>query len=94
MLDKALKLQMQYRDANPDKVMGVQDFNSNKQIMDNLRENIDGINYIWCKTTPYGENGLKRVINIFSFLKKVKQLRSEFVKQFKPDLVIASSKYK
>ena len=60
---------------------------------DYLRENIDGINYIWCKTTPYGENGLKRVINIFSFLKKVKQLKAEFVKQFKPDLVIASSTY-
>lgn len=60
---------------------------------DYLRENIDGIDYIWCKTTPYGENGLKRVINIFSFLKKVKQLKSEFVKQFKPDMVIASSTY-
>ena len=33
-----------------------------------LHETIDGINYIWCRTVPYGENGLKRVINIFSFL--------------------------
>lgn len=60
---------------------------------DYVRENIDGIEYIWCKTTPYGENGIKRVINIFSFLKKVKRLKAEFVKQFKPDLVIASSTY-
>ena len=60
---------------------------------DYVRENIDGIEYIWCKTTSYGENGLKRVINIFSFLKKVKRLKAEFVKQFKPDLVIASSTY-
>lgn len=60
---------------------------------DYVRENIDGIEYIWCKTTPYGENGLKRVINIFSFLKKVKRLKSEFVQQFKPNLVIASSTY-
>lgn len=60
---------------------------------DYVRENIDGIEYIWCKTTPYGENGLKRVINIFSFLKKVKRLKAEFVNQFKPDLVIASSTY-
>ena len=36
---------------------------------DYLHETIDGIEYIWCRTTPYGENGLKRVINIFSFSK-------------------------
>lgn len=64
-----------------------------KENEDFLRENIDGIEYIWCKTTPYGENGLKRVVNIFSFLKKVRQLKPAFVNKFKPDLVIASSTY-
>lgn len=60
---------------------------------DYLHETIDGIEYIWCRTTPYGENGLKRVINIFSFLNKVKLLKNKLVHQFKPDLVIASSTY-
>lgn len=56
-----------------------------------LFENIDGINYIWCKTSEYQENGVKRVINIFSFLKQVYKLK--LAKKIKPDLVIASSTY-
>src|SRR5579862_4048776 len=29
------------------------------------QQNIDGINYIWCKTPSYSENGIMRVVNIF-----------------------------
>ena len=57
-----------------------------------ITQYIDGIKYIWCKTIPYQANGIKRVINIFSFLHKVKKLIHELV-AFKPDLVIASSTY-
>jgi glycosyltransferase involved in cell wall biosynthesis len=60
---------------------------------DYLSEHIDGIEYIWCRTTPYGENGFKRVINIFSFLNKVKALKNKLVTEFRPNLVIASSTY-
>lgn len=60
---------------------------------DYLTEVVDGITYIWGKTTPYGENGLKRVINIFSFLNKVRALKNQLVSKFKPDVVIASSTY-
>lgn len=60
---------------------------------DYLKQKIDGINYIWCKTPKYVENGLKRVINIFSFLNKVKKIKQEVVKNIQPDIVIASSTY-
>ncbi len=67
-----------------------------------LHEQIDGIDYIWCKTPPYPENGIKRVINIFTFLYRVKKLIPYFTKWYKhfgsyafdkPDIVIASSTY-
>jgi glycosyltransferase involved in cell wall biosynthesis len=65
-----------------------------------LHEQIDGIDYIWCKTPSYPENGIKRVINIFVFLRRVKELISCFIETHpenaiiqKPDLVIASSTY-
>ncbi len=69
-----------------------------------LVENIDGIRYIWCRTPDYPGNGIKRVINIFSFLKRVRKLIPAIIKgknipdntnsKFDiPDLVIASSTY-
>jgi glycosyltransferase involved in cell wall biosynthesis len=67
-----------------------------------LHEQIDGIDYIWCKTPPYPENGIKRVINIFTFLYRVRKLIPYFTKWYKylgnyafdkPDIVIASSTY-
>lgn len=58
-----------------------------------LTEPIDGINYIWCKTPAYPENGIKRVINIFVFLYRVRKLMPKLIKKAKPDLVIASSTY-
>ena len=56
-------------------------------------EDIDGIRYTWCKTRPYEGNGLGRVLNIFSFLARVMGLSGRYLKQWKPDLVIASSTY-
>ena len=56
-------------------------------------EDIDGIRYTWCKTPAYPGNGLKRVINIFSFLGKVMGLSGRYLKEWKPDVVIASSTY-
>ncbi|HMT03456.1 MAG TPA: glycosyltransferase family 4 protein [Burkholderiales bacterium] len=52
-----------------------------------LKENIDGINYIWFKTPKYKGNGIKRLINIFVFLWQIKSLR------YDADLIIASSTY-
>lgn len=69
-----------------------------------LVENIDGIRYVWCRTPAYPGNGIKRVINIFAFLRCVKKLIPSIIngkdildntgtKFDIPDLVIASSTY-
>lgn len=58
-----------------------------------IEENIDGIRYLWCKTIPYETNGLKRLLNIFSFLRQVWNLRDVISKDIRYDLVIASSTY-
>jgi glycosyltransferase involved in cell wall biosynthesis len=67
-----------------------------------LHEQINGIDYIWCRTPPYPENGIKRVINIFTFIYRVKKLIPYFISWYKhlgnyafdkPDIVIASSTY-
>lgn len=56
-------------------------------------ETIDGIRYTWCRTPKYTGNGLGRVRNIFSFLAKVMGLSKRFLKEWRPDVVIASSTY-
>lgn len=56
-------------------------------------EDIAGIRYTWCKTPKYEGNGLKRVINIFRFLGRVMGLSGRYLKQWRPDVVIASSTY-
>ncbi len=57
-----------------------------------FEEIIDGINYIWCKTSPYKVNGLKRVYNIYQFLSRVNKLIPQLL-LLNPDIVIASSTY-
>lgn len=56
-------------------------------------ETIDGIDYIWCKTLEYPQNGVKRLLNIFDFLLKGFKLSGVIKTKIKPDLVIASSTY-
>lgn len=56
-------------------------------------EMIDGIKYIWIKTSEYAENGAKRFINILSFLKKLSKYEKDILDESKPDVVIASSTY-
>jgi glycosyltransferase involved in cell wall biosynthesis len=58
-----------------------------------LIENINSIKYIWFKTRSYKGNGIGRVLNIFIFLKRVKQFIPQLLKEFTPDLIIASSTY-
>lgn len=54
-------------------------------------EQVDGINYVWCKTPSYRGNGVGRVVNILSFLGHLRLWRQWL--QHKPDVVIASSTY-
>ena len=58
-----------------------------------LHEVIDGIAYRWLPAPAYGGNGLGRVRNIWAFLKRVWQASPQLVREFKPDVVIASSTY-
>ena len=56
-------------------------------------EHIDGIDYRWYATPRYVGNGLGRVKNIAAFLSAVWSDTPRLVREFKPDVVIASSTY-
>ncbi|MBU6258866.1 MAG: glycosyltransferase family 4 protein [Burkholderiales bacterium] len=56
-------------------------------------ETTDGIAYRWYATPPYQGNGLGRVKNIVAFLRAVWRDTPRLVREFKPDVVIASSTY-
>ncbi len=53
----------------------------------------DGITYLWVKTPPYEGNGAKRILNMFSFYRKLKCHARKLAMKYKPDAVIASSTY-
>ena len=54
---------------------------------------IDGIEYQWIKTNKYVGNGVKRVITMMQFCWKLNFHAAKIAKEFKPDIVIASSTY-
>ncbi len=56
-------------------------------------ELIDGIDYRWLSTPRYQGNGLGRVRNIWAFLRAVWTDTAHWARDFKPDVVIASSTY-
>ena len=58
-----------------------------------LDETIDGIAYRWYPTRAYQGNGLGRVRNIAEFLWGVRRDAGRLVREFRPDVVIASSTY-
>ncbi len=56
-------------------------------------ETIDGVEYLWLPTPEYQGNGVGRVRNIWAFVRQAWMRTADFVSQFKPDIVIASSTY-
>jgi len=56
-------------------------------------ELIDNIRYIWIKAPSYKGNGLKRILNMLTFVSKLMFLSKRLSSQFRPDIVIASSTY-
>ena len=56
-------------------------------------ELIDGIHYRWLPTPEYVGNGLGRVRNIWAFLSRLWRAAPQLAREFKPDVVIASSTY-
>ncbi|KIM04239.1 MAG: hypothetical protein KN64_08595 [Sulfurovum sp. AS07-7] len=55
-----------------------------------LKENIDGINWIWIKTPAYKGNGAARVKNMLSFMFSVNKIIPKLDLE-KPDIIIGSS---
>jgi glycosyltransferase involved in cell wall biosynthesis len=58
-----------------------------------LREEIEGIDYLWVRTPSYSGNGIRRAINIVAFVVQLVRLQSELAAAYRPDFVIASSTY-
>jgi glycosyltransferase involved in cell wall biosynthesis len=58
-----------------------------------LDEALDGIHYRWWPTPAYTGNGLGRVRNIWAFLSRVWRDAPRLAREFRPDVVIASSTY-
>jgi glycosyltransferase involved in cell wall biosynthesis len=56
-------------------------------------EQVDGIEYVWYRTPPYTGNGLGRLRNIAVFLGRAAWHARRTVREFAPQLVIASSTY-
>lgn len=58
-----------------------------------LLENVDGVQYLFLRTPVYSSNGAKRFVNMLAFCWQLVRRRNDVLKDFKADLVIASSTY-
>jgi len=56
-------------------------------------ENVEGIRFVWLKTSKYSGNGIRRVLNMFSFITRLWRHRKRIVGEHPPAAVIASSTY-
>jgi len=56
-------------------------------------EEIDGIHYVWVKTPPYQGNGVRRLLNMLTFVGRLSRRCAALADQYRPDLVVASSTY-
>jgi glycosyltransferase involved in cell wall biosynthesis len=57
------------------------------------RERVDGIEYVWLKTPVYAGNGPRRALNILVFVVRLLSVMRTLVREFRPDVVVASSTY-
>lgn len=58
-----------------------------------LIETIDGIVYHWLPAPAYRSNGVARVRNIWTFLRRLWQATPALLEALRPDVVVASSTY-
>jgi glycosyltransferase involved in cell wall biosynthesis len=56
-------------------------------------ERIDGVAYRWYRTPTYRGNGVRRVFSMVVFITQVWRAAPKLARDFKPDVVIASSTY-
>jgi glycosyltransferase involved in cell wall biosynthesis len=54
---------------------------------------IEGVRYLWYRTPSYHGNGVARARNIFSFVRQLWFDARRLAREYRPDLVIASSTY-
>ncbi len=54
---------------------------------------ISDIQYIWLRTPKYSGNGIQRIRNMYSFVRKLKRYHKSIAKMTDADIVIASSTY-
>lgn len=67
---------------------------NNPTVKQNLEiQEIEGIEYQWIKSGVYQGNGVKRAVSMAKFCKCLYTHAGAIVKDFKPDVVIASSTY-
>ncbi len=58
-----------------------------------LRETVDGVDYLWLETPAYRGNGVGRVANIACFCARLALSAGRLAREFRPDVVVASSTY-
>lgn len=54
-------------------------------------DTVEGVDFIWCRGPEYAGNGVKRLLNILSFIRSIEKAASFSVRP--PDVVISSSTY-
>lgn len=54
---------------------------------------VDGVNFQWVKTRSYQGNGVSRIVTMTQFCWKLYLRANQIARDFKPDIVIASSTY-
>ena len=57
------------------------------------RESVDGVDYLWLRTPRYAGNGVGRVANIAAFCTQLTWNARRLAREFRPDVVVASSTY-
>lgn len=56
-------------------------------------ESVDGVDYLWYRTPAYRGNGVGRALNIASFCVQLMWDGKRLARDFRPDVVVASSTY-
>lgn len=56
-------------------------------------EEIEGVRYVWLKTPAYKGNGASRVLNMMTFVTRLGLHGKRLARDYRPDVVIASSNY-
>ena len=75
------------------RIVGASFSHLRKQQPTQKQEIIDGISYSWIKTNTYHGNGIGRIRSMFAFIGKLLLGYKKLLRDFVPDVVIASSTY-